>query len=154
MGRKAKTVPEVFSQDILVLGEDDCWPCRRTFANGYGELSFCGRTWRAHRWVVWILFQEEPETVLHSCDNPRCCNPKHLICGTQLENMQDKARKGRTNSSEAARRRSSLSEDSVREIRQLLSAGEFTQTDIALLFDISRSVIQGIKNGSSYRWVQ
>lgn len=32
--------------------------------------------------------------VLHSCDNPSCCNPDHLREGTALENMQD--RKERT----------------------------------------------------------
>lgn len=33
--------------------------------------------------------------VMHSCDNRRCINENHLIDGTQLENQQDMATKGR-----------------------------------------------------------
>ena len=34
--------------------------------------------------------------VLHDCDNPVCCNPKHLFLGTQVDNNKDRDRKGRT----------------------------------------------------------
>lgn len=33
--------------------------------------------------------------VCHHCDNPPCCNPNHLFLGTNFENQQDCARKGR-----------------------------------------------------------
>ncbi len=31
----------------------------------------------------------EKDFILHSCDNPACCNPAHLRKGTQQENMKD-----------------------------------------------------------------
>jgi hypothetical protein len=31
----------------------------------------------------------------HTCDNTRCINPLHVVCGTQLENMQDARERGR-----------------------------------------------------------
>lgn len=33
--------------------------------------------------------------VLHTCDNPPCCNPAHLYRGTALDNARDRDTRGR-----------------------------------------------------------
>lgn len=34
--------------------------------------------------------------VRHTCDNPRCINPNHLIIGTRADNNKDRATRGRS----------------------------------------------------------
>lgn len=37
----------------------------------------------------------EGKVVRHTCDNPACINPEHLILGTQADNIADRQAKGR-----------------------------------------------------------
>lgn len=81
-------------------GEDACWPWRgRVMASrrGYGRLTFKGRMVGAHRMALTISSgADRPDRfACHSCDNPVCCNPKHLFWGTHQDNMDDCVAKGR-----------------------------------------------------------
>lgn len=51
---------------------------------------------RVHRWVFEKLNGYSPEVVRHSCDNPRCLNPKHLLAGNPIINAEDRSKRGRT----------------------------------------------------------
>lgn len=81
-------------------GGSSCWAWTRyTDKDGYGVVyrRHKDNNERAHR-VAWELtFGEIPcgLLVLHSCDNPQCCNPNHLFLGTTLDNVRDKMAKGR-----------------------------------------------------------
>lgn len=77
--------------------EKMCWPWTASTAKGYGQIKIAGRPLRAHR--VDHEIANGPlapgEHVLHSCDNPLCCNPAHLRAGTHAENMAEKVSRGR-----------------------------------------------------------
>lgn len=65
--------------------------------DGYGTCYYKGTNHQAHR-VSWELLRGPIAPglfVLHECDNPPCVNPEHLKVGTQKQNMQDCARRGR-----------------------------------------------------------
>ena len=83
---------------------DVCWEWTATTGgrDGRGYFSIDGKRKLAHRVVFELFFGEivEGMVVRHSCDNPICCNPKHLVIGTRGQNEKDKYdrdRQGYTN---------------------------------------------------------
>lgn len=68
----------------------------------YGETGYRGRVWRIHR-LIWTIMKGEIEegiVVRHKCDNPPCCNPEHLVLGTDADNVEDRMRRGRDHHSQ------------------------------------------------------
>jgi hypothetical protein len=99
MGRRKDyngTIYERLSAN-LVLAENGCWEFTGTKTpKGYGRISFNGVHEYTHR-VSWILHNgpiPKGLVILHSCDNPPCCNPEHLSVGTHKDNSRDMVRKG------------------------------------------------------------
>lgn len=70
---------------------------------GYGLHRVRATIHRAHRFSFLMHKGAIAEglVLLHSCDNPSCCNPAHLTPGTHAENMADRNEKGRTAKGEA-----------------------------------------------------
>ena len=64
---------------------------------GYGRISVGQRRLGAHRVAYAMQVGPVPKgkVVMHSCDNPKCINPKHLSIGTPKENVHDCIAKGR-----------------------------------------------------------
>lgn len=69
--------------------------------HGYGRIRAVStgksKFLRTHR-VSWAIHNGPVPVgmdVLHRCDNPPCCNPAHLFLGTDADNMNDMAAKGR-----------------------------------------------------------
>src|SRR5579859_7795379 len=83
-------------------GPDACHPWRGgALPLGYGLTQGCiayqGYSFLVHR-VAWALANDrEPgdAVIRHSCDNPPCCNPKHLLSGTHKDNSRDMIERGR-----------------------------------------------------------
>lgn len=71
--------------------------------DGYGRVKVGGKSFRVHRRVWALLSGPIPDgiDVLHSCDNPPCCNPDHLFLGTNQDNVDDRTAKGRHSSGAA-----------------------------------------------------
>lgn len=81
-------------------GEDACWPWQRhRLPKGYG--TFTSRdgvgSALAHRIAYELARGPIPDglMVMHACDHPPCCNPRHLSLGTASDNMRDASSKGR-----------------------------------------------------------
>ena len=67
---------------------------------GYGQRWYAGKNVLAHRAAYCganglTLEDIKGKVVRHTCDNPTCVNPKHLLLGTQLDNVRDCIERGR-----------------------------------------------------------
>ncbi len=91
-------MPDRFWSKVAIRGIDDCWEWRAgRRPSGYGMFAHEGKIWGAHRFAFTLMIGEIPEGkfVCHTCDNPPCCNPGHLVPGTARENAHDAAAKHR-----------------------------------------------------------
>lgn len=69
-------------------------------AQGYASKRLNGKPTGMHRVVFFEQNGYMPEVVRHTCDNPRCINPAHLIAGTHADNSRDMVERGRSISGE------------------------------------------------------
>jgi len=92
-----RPLEERFWEKVDVRGPDECWPwTRKHNPKGYGQFRK-DKMVQAHR-MAWELTNgpiPDGLDVLHTCDNPPCCNPHHLFLGTNDDNMRDMNSKGR-----------------------------------------------------------
>lgn len=95
---KKRSLEDRFWEQTDKRAPDECWPFTGARdADGYGVISLHSKQLRAPRvaYEIQVGPLENGKCVMHLCDNPSCVNGSHLRLGSQLENNQDKARKGR-----------------------------------------------------------
>lgn len=130
----------------------DCWTWEASATNaGYGQFSFRGTMMGAHR-VAWILTHgdiPEGQQVLHRCDIKLCVNPSHLFLGTQQDNMQDMANKGRAPDRFGETCNAKLTEKQVLMIR----GSDCVASKIAVELGINRQTIYDIRNRKTWRHI-
>lgn len=118
-----KTDPLVTLLSRIDKQPNGCWNYNGTIGwGGYGQIKTGGISYTAHK-LMWRLWnrKEVPKglVIRHTCiGNPGCINPKHLLLGTQKENIQDIIRQGRFKSAFGTPDRK-FSAETVREIRRL-----------------------------------
>ncbi len=132
--------------------DEICWNWTKGInSRGYGNMWIEGKTRAAHRVSYEIYKGEIPKgmVILHSCDNKRCINPKHLSAGTSKENTQDAVRKGRMASGER-QGSSRLKSEEVAIIKQRI-ANKDRIVDIARDYKVEETTIGKIKAGINWK---
>lgn len=143
-----------FWQKVDRSGSDQaCWLWTASVdERGYGKVWWNRRIHVATH-VSWILAFGDPvpPMVCHHCDTPGCVNPSHLFAGNSVINMADMVQKGRSARGERAFK-AKLTEDNVRQIRQLALKG-VSVTEIAATFGVHSSTIYAIRLGKAWKHV-
>lgn len=126
-------------------GAESCWPWNGLVdKDGYGHI----RGIRVHRLAAEYHlpgFKKE-DVVRHSCDFPACCNPAHLVLGTQLENVQDRVDRDRSARGEV-NGRALLTVFDVEEIRRSSEPA----AGLAERFGVSKWTIYDVRRGRSWK---
>ena len=156
-----KTLEERFWSHVAKGPTNECWEWQGTrMANNYGVFTFTRKhtNMLANRVAYYLYYKTFPNKfVCHKCDNPPCCNPKHLFLGMWADNNADCRSKlrhahGTTHGSqthpesrliEVKNPLAKLTEEAIRKIRKLRLNKQHLKA-IAQKFGVSETQICGI----------
>lgn len=133
-------------------GECWIWTAGRN-SHGYGRMHWRGRgdcythrlSWEIHNGPI-----PAGEWVLHTCDNPPCCNPAHLWLGSLADNHRDMVTKSRHHHGER-HANAKLTDAQVEAIRRFFPGSGLTQAEMAAMLGVGRSSISRILSGRRRR---
>jgi hypothetical protein len=126
------------------------------YSGDYGVVYDGYKKQKAHRAAYDAFVGKIPKgkCVLHKCDIPQCCNPKHLELGTKKDNAVDMISRGRDFRGEPKRGAAShlavLKDEDVLRIRDRYAAGGISQRLLGLEYGISQTAI--LKIVRRQRW--
>lgn len=131
---------------------DECWEWTAALNKGYGAMAVQGSRMRQAHVVAWELHHKQPlpagRMIRHSCDNPPCTNPAHLLIGTHADNMQDKIDRQRWAQSISKYRHRTPEE--VQAI-QIAAAAGVSLGQLARQYRCSRATVGRIVNGEQFQ---
>ena len=162
-----------FWSKVDVGEKSECWKWKGSrWKSGYGRFTIKQKAISAHRFIYEKLNGKILGNLvaMHTCDNPSCCNPNHIISGTRKDNAIDMMTKGRQNFQKRPWTRPSKEQRSkimkqkakrgtkhyktsiykngvpVDKVREMIKNG-ISQYEIANQLGLSQSVVSGINTG-------
>lgn len=130
-------------------GPDACWPWTGyRKPTGYGRLSANGGMYLAHRLAYLDAVGPilDGLVVMHTCDNPPCCNPRHLRLDTQIANMADRKSKHRSKPSGRVGEAAAVARLTNEQVR-LIRASTASAAELAEEMGVSRSTVWRVRRG-------
>ena len=170
---------EKFWKRVDRRSDGECWPwLGGVHLTGYGIFKHEGGQYKAHR-VAYALARGGLEwstgqrgsrgtVVRHTCDRRDCCNPSHLVLGTQQDNMVDAVERKRMARGER-HPLSRLTPHQVTQVRALVAAGllrvdrgrgwfrkdpkdvSLSLREVGAMFGVSGKTIEQLVRGRAWR---
>lgn len=155
-GREGELREMRFWSKVDMRTPQECWEWQASLTtSGYGRFKISSyKTAHASRVALILGSKQEPHGLfaLHTCDNPRCCNPAHLYWGTHADNMRDMHQRNRRTSppQDGFRNRASkLDEAALATIVARLKDG-WNNKQIAAVVPITHSTVSLIRLGRAW----
>lgn len=139
---------------LYYIDNNDCWICisHRKDKDGYPMI----RTSLKHQSMsryIYSLYNGRISAgmcIRHTCDNPSCINPQHLLIGTYQDNSNDMIIRGRQCLQDGEHSHGAkLNNQKVREIRKLYPHKTFQS--IAYIYGVSRQCVADIIQGKTWK---
>ena len=141
-------------------GDDACWLwIGGKDKDDYGKFNTKHNKvttyYRAHQYAYILVNGSIPDgmCICHMCDNPPCVNIKHLFLGSNKDNNNDCVSKNRNAKGETSGMHK-LTEEQVKEIRELNLTNNYTYDQIAEKYNVSHSTINSIVNNQTWKHVK
>ena len=141
---KFLNVIQKLEDNIVINPENNCWEYQKYLdKDGYGETKINYKSMKVHRALYMLCIGElfPGEVVRHTCDNPNCSNPAHLLKGTPKQNTADMILKDRS--------RSKITIADLPNIIELREGG-MLQKDIGLIYGVTDATISRILRGDTF----
>lgn len=154
---KSTETPQQYIKNRIRETSNGCWLWQQATDNqGYGYAQvYWGRAHgknKAHQ-LSYLAFNgliPDGLMICHTCDNPSCCNPRHLTLGTAKDNMNQKIMRGRANSANGTQHgKAKLVEADVVVIRQEHKAGS-SFAELGRKFNVAKTTIRDIIIGKTW----
>lgn len=146
-----------FLSKIKVNKNTNCWEWQAYIhKSGYGHF-WMNKNYRAHRASYELFVNKIPKNllVLHKCDIKKCVNPDHLFLGTNQDNSDDKFKKNRQRFLKGIEYNGhKLNNKKVRNIRTLYKNGEYTQRELAKIYNVSQRLIMNVIKRTAWSHVE
>lgn len=158
--RFRKLLPESvlseFNPPHLDIISNHCWLLMRNDKNNIIQLEFAKKAYTASHLMYRLYFGEFPsgKYIYKSCGNNKCMNPRHFIIplwdqrNPLPQNLKKYNHKGQQHHS------AKLNPEKVKRIRHLFFNSDLSYSQIAQLFDVSKSAIGQIINGKSWKHIK
>lgn len=152
--RACSARPRTEKPITYAIDSNGCWNCTSHFLDkdGYPQVKRDGNKGRLSRYMYEQHKGAIPNgfQVRHTCDNPTCINPDHLLVGTHVDNVRDKVERGRCSAGER-HGNAKLTEDAVRRIRN--NPG-ISLTAFATEFGVAKQTVWKVRKEQGWRAIK
>lgn len=140
---------------VFTIDTNGCWICtsHHKDKDGYPRAVRNGKKQHLSRYIYSISNNNiniDGMQIRHTCDQPRCINPNHLVIGTNDDNVCDRQDRNRQAKGEN-NGWSKLTNDQAKDIKY--NHADKSTSELASMYGVGYDCIRQIRIGKNWSWI-